>query len=138
VPFDLTEWGALNNTRGLWDAMVKQNAIIEFRAEPFLTWATDAREAKLSLLEDNVSFEDQVAIFTGKVENNSGYSIDNGVVTAVIRQKSGGKIVAVGSVHLVIVTSAATGQILDYQLVIPLPADVNPASVEAKVTATGQ
>jgi hypothetical protein len=136
LPFDLTEWGALNNTRGLWDELAKQNAAIELRVEPFLTWVAEAKVAKLSLMDSSVSFKDQQAIFTGKAKAES--SITTGLVTVVVRQKSNKEIVATGSAPLEIVGSSAPGQVLDYYLVISLPANVNPATVETEVTAMGQ
>jgi hypothetical protein len=138
IPFDMTGWGALNNTHGLWNELDKQNAAISVRIEPFLTWASDANVAKLSLVNGGVSFADQKAVFTGKVKNDSSSSINNGVVIAVVRQKSSGVIVAVGSEHLDIVGTTASGQSLDYYLAIPLPANIDPSAVETEVTAMGQ
>lgn len=135
LPFDLTEWGALNNTRGLWDELAKQNAAIELRLEPFRTWTVDARLAKLSLVENSVSFKDRQAIFTGKTKIES--SITTGLVTAVVHQKLDGTLVATGGVHLDIVGSTAAGQTLDYSFIIQLPANLDPADLETEVTALG-
>jgi hypothetical protein len=90
----------------------------------------------LSLMDGSVSIKDQQAVFTGKARTES--SITTGLVTAVVRKKSSGKMVATGSLHLDIVGSTTPGQILDYRLVIPLPTNVNPASVETEVTSLGQ
>jgi hypothetical protein len=136
LAFDLTEWGTLNNNQGLWGELAKQNAVIELRVEPFLTWMADARVAKLLLVDSSVSFKDQQATFTGKVKTDK--SITTGLVTAVVRQKSSGEIVATGSAHLDIVGSTIPGQVLDYHLTIPLPIDVDPASVATEITAMGQ
>ena len=135
LPFDLTGWGALNNTRGLWDNLSKQNAVIELRIEPFSTWMAEARVTNLSLLDDGVSFKDRQAIFIGKVKTDS--SITTGLVTAVVRQKSNGEIVATGSAHLAIVGSAAPGQILDYAIAVQLPASLDPVSLETEIKAIG-
>lgn len=136
LPFDLTDWGALNNSRTLWNDISTQNAAIELRVEPFLTWAAEARVVKLSLVESNVSFKDQQAVFTGKATSES--SLSTGLVTAVVRQKSSGEIVATGAAHLDITGSSTPRQILDYDFAIQLPVGVDPASVETEVTALGQ
>jgi hypothetical protein len=138
LPFDLTGWGALNSTRGLWDQLAKQNAAITLRLEPFLTWTAAADVAQLSLVDSSVSINNQQAVFTGKVQNDMAGRINNGLVTAVVRQKSNGDIVATGGQHLDITDSAAPGQVLDYSLTVQLPANVDPAAVEAEVTAMGQ
>jgi hypothetical protein len=135
-PFDLTEWGALNNIPTLWYDLGTQNPAIELRLEPFSTWAGDARLVKPSLADENVSFENQQAVFTGKAKMDA--SLTTGLVTAVVRQKSGGGIVATGEAHLDIAGSAPPGQAFDYRIVVPLPADVDPASLETEVTAVGQ
>jgi hypothetical protein len=95
-PFDITEWGALNNVHGLWDE-VKQGAVIEVRVEPFSTWAGDVSLTPLSVEGDSVSFTEQKAVFTGKVKTDAQSSINNGLVVAVVRQKSSGEIVATGT-----------------------------------------
>ena len=138
LPFDLTGWGALNNTPGLWDELAKQNAVISLRIEPFLTWAVEAREEKLAMVDGSVSIKDQQLVFTGKVRNDLAVSINNGVVIVVLRQKPGGKILATGSAPLAITDSAAPGQVLDYFLSVSLPVNVEPASLETELTALGQ
>ncbi len=137
LPFDMTAWGPLNNTSGLWDSIADKSTIT-MRVEPFLTWTGEARVGALSLEGDSVSFTDQQALFTGKVINNLGSSIINGQVTAVVRQKSSGDIVATGIVHLDITDSAAPGQILGYNLAVPLPANVDPTTLNTDVSAMGQ
>jgi len=138
LPFDITNWGALNHTAGLWDQLAAQDPAIELRLEPFLTWTENATVAMLPLVNDNLSIEGQQAIFTGEVKNDMQGSLVNGLVTAVARQKSDGEIVATGSTQLTLDDPAAPGQILDYDLVLPLPAGVDPSSVETEVTAMGQ
>ena len=138
LPFDLTGWGALNSTHGLWDQLSKQNAAISVRLEPFLTWTEATSVAELSLSDGNVSINGQQALFTGKVQNNMSGRINAGVVVAVLRQKSSGEIVATGSQPLGITDSAAPGQILDYSITVPLPADLDPAGLDTEVTALGQ
>jgi hypothetical protein len=130
-------WGPLDKIHGLWDTISGQSTIV-VRVEPFLTWTTKARVANLPLEEEDVSFADQQAVFTGKVINNLGSSIINGLVTAVIRRKSSAEIVAAGIVHLNITDSVAPGQILIYNLAVPLPTNLNPATVDTEVTAWGQ
>ena len=137
-PFDLTGWGALNNTAGLWEQLSKQNAAIVVRLEPFLTWPVDAAVGKLALLDGSLSYKDGQAFFTGKVQNDMPGSINNGLVMAVLRDKTGGQIVATGNVQVAISDSAAPGQILDYSLTIPLPSNVNPAGLATELTAIGQ
>lgn len=137
LPFDMVGWGPLDKIRGLWDTISGQSTIV-VRVEPFLTWTAEARVATLPLDEEDVSFVGQQVVFTGKVLNNLGSSIINGLVTAVVRQKSTAEIVATGIVHLNITDSAAPGQILNYNLVVPLPRNVDPATVDTEVTAWGQ
>ncbi len=136
LPFDLANWGSLNATRDLWDQLVGKNAVIDLRIEPFLTWTSDAKVMELSLVDGHESINDQKAHFTGKVKNGSN-SITSGLVSAVIRQKSSGQIVATGSVQLGITDSAAPGQLLDYSIFLPLPVNTDLATVSTEVTAKG-
>jgi hypothetical protein len=137
LPFDMTSWGPLNNVSGLWDAIAEKSTIV-IRVEPFLTWAAEARVAQLMLENNSVSFADQQAAFTGKVTNELGSSIINGQVTAVVRQKADAFIVATGILHLDIASPAAQGQIFNYQLIVPLPQGLDPATLVTEVTAWGQ
>jgi len=138
LPFDLTGWGALNNTRGLWDQLARKNAAISLRLEPFLTWTEATRVAKLSLSDGSVSFNDQLVLFTGKVRNDMNGRINAGEVVAVVRQKANGQIVATGSQPLTITDSAAPGQVLDYSITVALPANLDPATLDTEVSAVGQ
>ena len=138
LPFDLSSWGALNNTAGLWEQLAKQNAAIVVRIEPFLTWPIDATVAKLTLLDGSQNIKDGQALFSGIVRNDLPGSINNGLVTAVLRQKAGGQIVATGSTQLTISDSAAPGKILEYSLAVPLPPNVDPAGLATELTAIGQ
>jgi hypothetical protein len=138
LPFDLSDWGVLSSTPGLWEQMAGQNAAIALRLEPFLTWTTEARVAKLPLVESNASFTESQAYFSGEVKNNTGSGINNCLVIIVLRLKRSGEMVATGSVHLGIVDSATPEQILDYQLVIPMPPDVDPAALTVDIMALGQ
>jgi hypothetical protein len=138
MPFDLTGWGSLNNTPGLWDALARQNAVITLRIEPFLTWSVDAGVANLAMLDGSVSIKGHRLVFIGKVRNTMPDSINNGLVTAVVRQKPGGELLATASVPLAITDSAAPGQVLDYSFSVSLPVDVDPVSVETELTALGQ
>ena len=138
LPFDLTAWGALNDTRGLWQELAKQNAVIDLRIEPFLTWKDLTNEAKLETENGSVSIRDHQAVFTGQVRNDMPGRINNGMVTAVVRQYPGGAILATGDTHLAITDSLAPGQILDYSLAVSLPANVDPASVVTELTAMGE
>jgi hypothetical protein len=137
-PFDLTGWGALNNTAGLWEQLSKQNAAIVVRLEPFLTWPVDATVGKLTLLDGSLSYQDGQVLFTGKVQNDMPGSINNAQVMAVLRDKTGGQIVATGNAQVAISDSAAPGQILDYSLTIPLPPNVDPAGLNTELTVVGQ
>jgi hypothetical protein len=137
-PFDLADWGALNNIHTLWDDIQTQNPAIELRFEPLSTWASDVKPVKLTVEGDNVSFENGQAVFTGKVHADANISLANGLVVAVVRKKSGGEIVATSSVHLDIAASATPGQVFDYRVVVPLPTDADPATLENEVTAVGQ
>jgi hypothetical protein len=138
LPFDLTGWGALNSTRGLWDQLAKQNAAISLRLEPFLTWAETTSVAELSLSDGSVSINNQQALFTGKVQNDMSGRINAGEVVAVVRQKSSGEIVATGSQPIAITDSAAPGQVLDYSFAVQLPANLDPASLDTEISALGQ
>ena len=138
LPFDLSGWGVLGSSHGLWEQMAGKNAFIALRLEPFLTWTTEARVAKLPLVESNASFTEHQALFSGKVKNNTASGISNGLVIVVLRLKQSGEMVATGSIHLGIADSVSPGQILDYQLVIPLPPDMDPAALTVDVTALGQ
>jgi hypothetical protein len=138
LPFDLTSWGALNTTRGLWDRLAKQNAVISLRLEPFLTWTETTTVAELSLGDGNVSINNQQALFTGKAQNDMNGRINAGEVVAVVRQKSSGEIVATGRQALDITDSAAPGQILDYSITVTLPPNLDPASLVTEVSALGQ
>jgi hypothetical protein len=138
LPFDLTNWGALNSTRGLWDQLAKQNAVISLRLEPFLTWTESTSVAELSLSNGNVSINGQQALFTGKAQNDMSGRINAAEVVAVVRQKSNGEIVATGSQPLAITDSAAPGQVLDYSIAVQLPANLDPASLDTEISALGQ
>ncbi len=138
LPFDLSSWGALNNTAGLWEQLAKQNAAIVVRIEPFLTWPIDATVGQLTLVAGSQNIKDGQALFSGKVRNDLPGSINNGLVTAVVRQKAGGQIVATGSTHLAISDSAAPGKVLEYSLAVPLPSNVDPAGLATELTAIGQ
>jgi hypothetical protein len=138
LPFDLTGWGALNSTRGLWDQLARENAAISLRLEPFLTWTEATSVAELSLSDGSVSFNGQQALFTGKVRNDMSGRINAGEVVAVVRQKSNGVIVATASQPLSITDSAAPGQILDYSIDVSLPANLDPATLDTEVSALGQ
>jgi hypothetical protein len=137
-PFDLTGWGALNDSPGLWDALSRQNAVITLRVEPLLTWTVESKVRELLLLNGSASQKGREVIFKGQVENNTGGSISNGLVRAVLREKPGGEILAVGSTYLAIPDSAASGQILDYSFTVSLPANVDFDSVETNLIAQGQ
>ena len=137
-PFDLTDWGSLNNSKGLWDMLAKQNAAIVVRVEPFLTWPVDANVSALTLMDGSQSMLDGQANFSGKVRNDLSGSINNGLVSVILRQKSDGQIVATGSTRLAISDAAAPGQVFDYSLVVHLPPDVDPAGVTPSLTAIGQ
>ncbi|MGZ6346375.1 MAG: hypothetical protein ACXWNC_02235 [Anaerolineales bacterium] len=137
LPFDMTEWGPLNNVSGLWDT-IAQKSTITVRLEPFLTWTAEARVSKLSSENNSVSFSNHQAIFTGKVINNLSSSIINGQVTAVVRQKPGEEIVATGTLHLDISDPAAPGQVINYYFDVSLPINLDPATLETEVTAWGQ
>jgi hypothetical protein len=137
-PFDLDEWGALNHTAGLWEQLAGENASIDLRLEPFLTWTTAATAvSKLSILNTTITFDNQQAFFTGKVENDTGSGITNGLVTAIVRQKSNQQVVAAGTTQLDITDSAVPGQIMDYSIIIPLPANLDPATLLTEVIAEG-
>jgi hypothetical protein len=138
LPFDLTNWGALNSTRGLWDRLAKQNAVISLRLEPFLTWTETTSVAELSLGDGNVSVNNQQALFTGKVQNDMSGRINAGEVVAVVRQKSSGEIVATGRQALDITDSAAPGQILGYSITVTLPPNLDPTNLVTEVSALGQ
>ena len=56
----------------------------------------------------------------------------------MVRQKSNGEIVATGSQPLTITDSAAPGQVLDYSIVVSLPANLDPAALDTEVSALGQ
>lgn len=137
LPFDMTGWGPLNNVSGLWGTIAKKSTI-SMRVEPFLTWTAEARVTKLPSENDSVTYADQQAVFAGKVVNNLVSSIINGQVTAVVRQKSSGEIVATGTFHLDITDPAAPGQVLNYYFAVPLPENLDPATLETEVTAWGQ
>jgi hypothetical protein len=136
-PFDMTGWGPLDNIPGLWDSITAQSTV-DIRIEPFLTWTAQARVATLSMQAGSVSFADQQVVFAGKVINNLASSIINGQVTAVIRQKPGGNIVATGTFRLDITDPAASGQVMDYSFTVPLPTALDPATLDTEVTAWGQ
>ena len=108
------------------------------RVEPFLTWTAVSHVATLPVQDDSVSFAGGQAEFKGNVINNLGSSIINGQVIAVVRQKASTEIVATGLVHLDISASAAPEQIFNYDLAVPLPAGLDPASLVTEVTAWGQ
>jgi hypothetical protein len=137
-PFDLTGWGALNDSPGLWAALSRQNAIITLRVEPFLTWTVESKVRELMLQNGSLSQKGRGVIFKGQVENNTGGSISTALVTAVLHEKPGGEILAVGSTHLAIPDSAASGQVLGYSFTVSLPANVDFDSVETNLIAQGQ
>jgi hypothetical protein len=91
----------------------------------------------LSLVSHTESIEDGTAIFSGQVKNDTGHSITSGLVSMEVTQKSDGKILAVGNVHLPITDSAAPGTVMDYSLKLPLPPGVNADALQAEVSALG-
>ncbi len=137
LPFDLAGWGPLNTSRGSVAPTSGGGNFIQMRFEPFLTWTTQAEVKNLTLSEAKISFQDQQAFFTGKVTNDGEGGITSGLVTAVLRQKSSGQIVAVGNTHLGITDSAAPGQVLPYSITVPLPQGTDPAGLESELTAEG-
>jgi hypothetical protein len=88
--------------------------------------------------DGSVSIKDQQVLFTGMVQNTMSGRINAGAVTAVVRQKSNGQIVATGSQPLAISDSAAPGQALDYSITVLPPADLDPATLETEISAQGQ
>ena len=136
LPFDIRDWGTLDNLpKGLTGAQANIN--ISLRLEPFLSWNSNTPAVKLSLVSSTESFENETAIFSGQVQNDSGSGITSGLVLLVVKQKSDGKIVAVGNVHLSITDLAAPGAVLDYSLKLPLPAGLDANTLNAEVTALG-
>jgi hypothetical protein len=136
VPFDITDWGTLNDLpKALSGAETNLN--VSLRLEPFLSWNSGTPAVKLSLVSSTESFENGMAIFSGRVKNDTGGGITSGLVLMVVKQKADGKIVAVGNVHLSIVASAASGAVLAYSLKLPLPAGVDANALHAELTALG-
>ena len=137
LPFDFTDWGPLNSTQGLGNKLDGENTSIDLRIEPFLTWTTAANVKNLSLADGTVSFKDQQVLFTGKVKNDTSSGLTTAMVTAVLRRKSNGQIVAVGGAHLGITDSAGPGNVLNYSFTVPLPANLDSAGLETEITAKG-
>ena len=137
LSFDLADWGALNQTRGLAEQWSGQNNGMDLRLEPFLTWTTTAKVKALAISDGSVSYKGGQALFTGKATNEGDGGITAGLVNAVLREKSSRQLVAVGSAHLGITDSAAPGQVLYYSITIPLPKNIDPAGLEAEVSASG-
>lgn len=138
LPFDLTDWGALNGQAGLWDSLSGQKAAVVLRVEPFRTWATDTAVASLTVMAQPPVFSAGQALFTGQVKNETGRNVILGNVTVVLRDKQSGKIVAAGQTPLDIVNKLAPGETLHYTVVILLGADFGPQTVEYTVSAWGQ
>jgi hypothetical protein len=136
APFDISEWGALNALPGAQTG-ASANILASLRLEPFLSWESAAPAVKLALVNPTQSIESSTAIFHGRVKNDSGSGITSGLVTAVLKQKADGKIVAVGSMHLAISDSAAPGAELDYAMQLTLPAGLNAGDLQAEVSARG-
>jgi hypothetical protein len=137
LTFDLTDWGPLNHSKSEENGKIKLDGTMDLRVEPFLTWTTSASVKDLSISDESVSYKDQQALFAGKVTNDSDAGITSGSVTAVLRQKSSGQIVTVGSAHLGITDSAAPGQVLYYSITVNLPNGADPADLTAEITAKG-
>lgn len=136
LPFDITDWGLLNNLpKGL--SGEEANIHASLRLEPFLSWNSNTPAAKLTLVSPIESIESGQAIFNGQVKNDTSSGITSGLVVMVVKQKSDGKIVAVGNVRLSITSSAAPGAVMDYSLKIYLPAGVDEGGLQAEVSAFG-
>ena len=136
LPFDISDWGALNHLpNALTD--VDSNIQVSLRLEPFLSWNSATLAMSLSLVNSSESIKNDMAIFSGRVKNDTGSSISSGLVLMVVKQKADGKIVAVGNVRLPITQSDAPGTALDYSLKLPLPAGVNASALQAEVSAQG-
>ncbi len=136
LPFDISDWGALNALPGALSG-VDANTNISLRLEPFLSWNSATPAVELSQIGSTESIENGTAVFSGQVKNDSGRGITSGLVLAVVKQKADGKIVAVGNVHLTITDSAAPGAVLDYSLKLPLPAGIDTSAIQTEVTGFG-
>ena len=136
LPFDINNWGTLNN---LPEALSGEetNINVSVRLEPFLSWNTNTPPVKLLLLTPTQSIENDMAIFSGQVKNDSQNSITTGLVLMVIKQKADGKIVAVGNVQLPITDLVPPGAVMGYALKLPLPVGLNTGALQAEVTAFG-
>jgi hypothetical protein len=138
LPFDLTGWGALDSTSGLWDQLARQNAVITVRLEPFLTWTASSNVASLALVGGSVSIKDRQVLFTGKVRNDLNGRINAGAVVVVVLQKSSGEIVATACQPLAITDSAAPGRVMDYSIAVQLPANLDDTALQTEILALGQ
>jgi hypothetical protein len=136
LPFDIDDWGALD---ALPNPLSGADSDLKFslRLEPFLSWNSAAPVVSLPLLHPTESIEKGTATFSGQAKNDSAHGITTGLVLVILKQKSDGKIVAVGNAHLPITDSAAPGTVIDYSLKLPLPVRVDAGAVQAEVTAFG-
>ena len=136
IPFDISDWGALNALPiDLTGAAV--NIQVVLRLEPFLSWNASAPAARLVLVNPTESFENNTAIFNGLVKNETRNGVSSGLVLMVMKQKTDGKIVAVGNAQLAITDSTAPGAEMEYSLKLPLPVGANADTLQAEVTALG-
>jgi hypothetical protein len=138
LPFDLSGWGALDHTPGLWDQLSDLSAAVDLRLEPFLTWKAQANVAPLTVQGGSVVLESAQMVFSGEVVNDTGSSIDNGLVVATLRLKSSGELLASGEQRLDIPTSASEGQVWEYHITIPVPPNIDPSDVKTAIEAEGQ
>jgi hypothetical protein len=136
LPFDVSDWGLLNALPPAL-AGAEANSPLSLRLEPFLSWNTDTPAVTLALVSPAETIEKGTATFSGQVKNDTDGNITTGLVVGVVKQKSDGKIVAVGNAHLAITDPAAPGAVLDYALNVPLPPGVNAGGLQAEVTAFG-
>jgi hypothetical protein len=136
LPFDISDWGTLAALPAALTGS-EQNFEYSLRLEPFLSWSSAPPAVSLSQVHSTESIEKGTAIFSGQVKNDTPNGITTGLILAVMKQKTDGKIVAVGNAHLPITDSAAPGAVVDYSLKLPLPAGVDASTLQAEITALG-
>jgi hypothetical protein len=75
---------------------------------------------------------------TGQVKNETNHSIILGTVTATLRDKASGKIIATGWAPLAVVDALAAGEMLNFSLTIPVASDFDLQTMQFEITASGQ
>ena len=128
-PYDFNFWNLVNYDEDI----AQQIDHYTVQWDPGWTW-TASTQVKLSTTEE-ASFDSGTATFSGQIVNDSDYDLSSAEVVVLLRDKTGGNVVATGDAFSL--DEIPAGGSADYSVEIELPTDFNKDSVTYEVIARG-